>query len=64
MAPLPKNTKGFHTKLHPKEVTIAEVLKTEGYQTACIGKWHNHDELIEALLSNMPKNLSRTDAKS
>jgi arylsulfatase A-like enzyme len=40
----PKNTKGFHTKLHPKEVTIAEVLKTEGYQTACIGKWHAGEE--------------------
>jgi arylsulfatase A-like enzyme len=41
----PKNTKGFHTKLHPKEVTIAEVLKTEGYQTACIGKWHAGEEI-------------------
>ena len=40
----PKNTKDFHTKLHPKEVTIAEVLKTEGYQTACIGKWHAGEE--------------------
>lgn len=36
----PKNTKGLHTKLHPKEVTIAEVLKSKGYKTACIGKWH------------------------
>lgn len=36
----PNNTKGLHTKLHPKEITIAEVLKTAGYQTACIGKWH------------------------
>ena len=26
--------------LHPKEVTIAEVLKKAGYATACIGKWH------------------------
>jgi len=40
----PNNTKGFHTKLHPKEITIAEVLKTEGYQTACIGKWHAGEE--------------------
>ena len=40
----PKNTKGLHTKLHPKEVTIAEVLKTNGYQTACIGKWHVGEE--------------------
>ena len=36
----PGNTKEIHTKLHPKEVTIAEVLKSEGYKTACIGKWH------------------------
>ena len=36
----PKNTKGLHTKLHPNEITIAEVLKTKGYSTACIGKWH------------------------
>ena len=36
----PKNTKSLHTKLHPKEITIAEVLKTKGYKTACIGKWH------------------------
>ena len=36
----PNNTKGLHTKLHPKELTVAEVLKTAGYQTACIGKWH------------------------
>ena len=40
----PKNTKGLHTKLHPKEITIAEVLKTNGYQTACIGKWHVGEE--------------------
>ena len=26
--------------LHPDEVTIAEVLKTRGYATAIIGKWH------------------------
>ena len=26
--------------LHSDEVTIAEILKTKGYSTACIGKWH------------------------
>jgi len=36
----PGNVKNFHTKLHPKEITIAEVLKPQGYTTACIGKWH------------------------
>lgn len=36
----PQNTKGLHTKLHPKETTIAEVLRTKDYKSACIGKWH------------------------
>jgi arylsulfatase A-like enzyme len=26
--------------LNPSEVTLAELLKTRGYATACIGKWH------------------------
>lgn len=30
--------------LHPDEVTIAEVLKGEGYQTAIVGKWHLGDQ--------------------
>ncbi len=26
--------------LNPAETTIAEILKTKGYATACVGKWH------------------------
>lgn len=26
--------------LHPEETTIADMLKTAGYATACVGKWH------------------------
>jgi arylsulfatase A-like enzyme len=29
-----------HTGLPPGEITIVEVLKSVGYATACIGKWH------------------------
>ncbi|MDD5521742.1 MAG: sulfatase [Kiritimatiellae bacterium] len=30
--------------LNPNEITIAEVLKTHDYATACIGKWHLGDQ--------------------
>lgn len=33
------NTKQVHPILHNKEVTVAEVLKKQGYATACFGKW-------------------------
>ena len=26
--------------LNPKEITVAELLRQQGYATACIGKWH------------------------
>ncbi len=31
--------------LNPSEITIAEILKGQGYATACIGKWHQGDQL-------------------
>nr|WP_121271827.1 sulfatase-like hydrolase/transferase [Pedobacter schmidteae] len=34
---------GDKTAIPDEEVTIAEMLKTSGYKTACIGKWHIGD---------------------
>jgi arylsulfatase A-like enzyme len=33
------NLKQVHPILHEHEITVAEVLKTKGYATACFGKW-------------------------
>ena len=30
--------------LNPSEITIAEILREQGYATACIGKWHLGDQ--------------------
>jgi len=38
---VPKSRRG----LNPKEVTLPEMLKTNGYSTACIGKWHLGDQV-------------------
>ncbi|TWT71368.1 sulfatase-like hydrolase/transferase [Crateriforma conspicua] len=29
-----------NTGIHPNELTLAELLKSAGYATACVGKWH------------------------
>ncbi len=30
--------------LHPDEITIADILRDQGYATACVGKWHLGDQ--------------------
>jgi arylsulfatase A len=37
---IPRSRRG----LNPEEITVAEVLKSQGYATACIGKWHLGDQ--------------------
>jgi arylsulfatase A-like enzyme len=33
----------YDTGIHPDEVTLAELLKGQGYATGCVGKWHLGD---------------------
>ncbi|MCP4784782.1 MAG: sulfatase [Fuerstiella sp.] len=37
---IPRSRRG----LNPEEVTVAEALKSKGYSTACVGKWHLGDQ--------------------
>ncbi|MFT4549293.1 MAG: arylsulfatase A [Verrucomicrobiales bacterium] len=37
---IPRSKRG----INPSELTVAEALKTKGYTTACIGKWHLGDQ--------------------
>lgn len=37
---VPDNRAIFHQGLPLQEITLAELLKTQGYTTACLGKWH------------------------
>ncbi len=39
-----KDPQGRTAGLNPSEITIARLLKTKGYSTGCVGKWHLGDD--------------------
>ncbi|WP_372807245.1 sulfatase-like hydrolase/transferase [Pontiella sp.] len=44
----PANEKNHHSEPHGDEIMIPELLKTAGYTSALIGKWHNSGESTAA----------------
>lgn len=50
------NKKNIHPILHTKEITIAEILKSKNYTTACFGKWdlakHSQKDFHKELMPN------------
>jgi len=50
------NHKPVHPEMHAQEITIAELLRTKGYATACLGKWdlagHSQVGFVKELMPN------------
>lgn len=50
------NLKRQHPAVHPKEITLAEILKTKGYATGCFGKWDMAGHSQRGFLPNLMPN--------